>query len=351
VASIQTFFRSLKPRLSVYLCSIAFSFWSVARLSACDICSCAVPNHPWDPRAGFILGAAEQYTRFDTIQVDGDEIGNPAGQFLNSSITQLYLGYNFFPSLGVRANVPLIYRSYRRTTDTGIQNGKVSGLGDISLLAHYIPIVRETKDFSFQARIDAGIKLPTGDSDILGEEAEAGHSHGTKHNEHEEGNGHEHEHEEAHGDIPANAIHGHDLALGSGSIDGAVGGSFYARYRRVFLAGEIQYASRGDGSFDYRYANDLSFSTGPGVYVIDTPDVTLALRAIFSGETKGKDHFRGNAVDDTAATFLYLGPKIAFTWRDHLSAEVELDLPVSRDNSSLQIVPDYRVRAGLSWAF
>ena len=351
MASIQPFLRTLKTHYFTYLSSIALYFCSVALLGACDICGCAVPNHPWDPRAGFILGAAEQYTRFDTIQVNGDEIGNPAGQFLNSSNTQLYIGYNFIPSLGAQVNVPLIYRSYRRTTDTGIQNGKVSGLGDISLLAHYIPIVRETEYFSFQARIDAGIKLPTGDSDFLGEEAEEGHSHGIEHTGHEEDDGHEDEHEEEHTEIPASAIHGHDLALGSGSIDGIVGGSFYARYRRMFLAGEIQYAIRGDGSFDYRYANDLSFSTGPGVYVIDSSDATFALRAIFSGETKGKDHFRGTSVDDTAVTLLYLGPKVAFTWRDHLSAEVEFDIPVLRDNSSLQIVPDYRVRAGLSWAF
>ncbi len=103
---------------------------------------------------------------------------------------------------------------------------------------------------------------------------------------------------------------------------GVVGGSSCARYQRAFLTGGIQYAIRGDGSFDYRYANDLSFGVGRGVYVIDRPNATVAMQVIFSGETKGKDHFRGETVDDTGLTFLYFGPKFAVTWKDRLSIEV-----------------------------
>ncbi|MEO8351401.1 MAG: hypothetical protein ABI680_06700 [Chthoniobacteraceae bacterium] len=330
---------------------------TVSRLTACDLCGCAIPNHPWDPRAGVFFGAAEQFTRFDTIQVDGHEIRNPADQFMDSSITQLYLGYNLRPAFGVQLNVPLIYRSFRRTNDTGIQNGKVSGLGDISLLAHYVPIIHESTDFSFQARVRAGIKLPTGDSDLLGEEAEEGHSHESEEPGHDaEESGHDGDHDHGHESqdesaLPESAVHGHDLTLGSGSVDGIIGGGFYLRYQRVFLTGDVQYAIRGEGSFDYRFANDFSFSAGPGVYLIDQPTHTLALHAIVSGETKGKDEFRGMAADDTAATTIFLGPRIAATWRDRFSAEVELDVPVSRDNSALQIVPDYRLRAAVSWAF
>ncbi len=321
---------------------------TTARTAACDLCGCAIPNHPWDPRAGVFFGAAEQFTSFDTIQVDGHEIDNPADQFMDSSITQLYLGYNFRPSFGLQLNVPLIYRSFRRTTDTGIQNGNVSGLGDISLLAHYVPIIRQSTDFTFQARVRGGIKLPTGDSDLIGEEAEEGHSHDAGEPDHDGGHEDEHDHESA---LPESAVHGHDLTLGSGSVDGIIGGSFYLRYKRVFLTGDVQYAIRSEGSFDYRFANDFSFSAGPGVYLLDEPNYTLAIHGIVSGETKGKDDFRGVAADDTASTNIFLGPRIAVTWRNRFSAEVELDVPVSRDNSALQIVPDYRVRAAVSWAF
>ena len=38
-------------------------------------------------------------------------------------------------------------------------------------------------------------------------------------------------------------------------------------------------------------------------------------------------------------------------YRDRISADVDIGIPVSIDNSSLQIVPDYRVRAGFSVQF
>ena len=47
----------------------------------------------------------------------------------------------------------------------------------------------------------------------------------------------------------------------------------------------------------------------------------------------------------------YLGPDVVFTWRENLSTHVAADLPVSIQNTSLQTVPDYRIRAGVTWRF
>ena len=55
--------------------------------------------------------------------------------------------------------------------------------------------------------------------------------------------------------------------------------------------------------------------------------------------------------EDTGVTAVYLGPQINFTWGDKLSAHAAVDLPMSIDNTSLQTVPDYRVRAGVTWHF
>jgi len=44
----------------------------------------------------------------------------------------------------------------------------------------------------------------------------------------------------------ANAIHGHDLALGSGSWDGIIGGQIYASWRRAFVTAALQYRIRPD---------------------------------------------------------------------------------------------------------
>jgi hypothetical protein len=77
----------------------------------------------------------------------------------------------------------------------------------------------------------------------------------------------------------------------------------------------------------------------------------LSLQAVVSGEYKGKDTFQGESADDTGVTAVYLGPQLNFTWGGSLAAYLGADLPVSIDNTSLQTVPDYRIRGGLTWHF
>jgi len=42
---------------------------------------------------------------------------------------------------------------------------------------------------------------------------------------------------------------------------------------------------------------------------------------------------------------------VNFTWGNKLSAVLAADLPVSRDNSGVQVLPDYRIRAAFTWHF
>ena len=39
---------------------------------------------------------------------------------------------------------------------------------------------------------------------------------------------------------PASGIHGHDLTLGTGSVDGIIGTGIYARWKRFFLMANTQ---------------------------------------------------------------------------------------------------------------
>ena len=304
---------------------------TAARTLACDVCGCSIINHPWEPHAGLYFGATEQFTRFNTVQVDGHEIDNPADQYLDSSNTQLFLGCSITRRFSMQVNVPLIHRAFRRTAGDRIQKGVESGIGDVSLLASFIPLYENSADFTFMAKLTGGVKLPVGSSDRLHEEEEEGA-----------------EEESA---LPASGVHGHDLALGSGSVDGIVGTSIYARFKRAFFAADVQYAIRSKGDHDYRYANDFSWRAGPGFYLKDDADLSFAVQLVCSGEAKGKDEFRGGHAGDTALAAVYLGPKFSGTYRNRIAAEVELGVPVSIDNSALQIVPDYRVRAGFSVQF
>ena len=53
----------------------------------------------------------------------------------------------------------------------------------------------------------------------------------------------------------------------------------------------------------------------------------------------------------TGITAVYLGPAISFTWKENLSVEAGVDVPVVQDNTALQLVPGYRVRAAVTWRF
>ena len=144
-------------KFSFYLI-LSFSFsgsFDLAR--ACDLCGCYTPqldampqmestsdqplpagpaHRSWADRDYFAI--AEQFTHFGTVQVDGEEMANPTGQYLNSSITQLVGGYSFNPRFALQLNVPLIYRSFERPEGLAIDRGTESGLGDISLLAKFV---------------------------------------------------------------------------------------------------------------------------------------------------------------------------------------------------------------------
>lgn len=101
----------------------------------------------------------------------------------------------------------------------------------------------------------------------------------------------------------------------------------------------------------HQYADDLTWAGGPGYYLALNHNYTLAIQVVTSGETKGKDTFYGVPDPDSSETLVYLGPQINFTWRDKLSAAIGADLPVYRENTGVQVMPDYRVHIAFTWRF
>lgn len=319
-----------RPSTTLAAAFAALALCAPVPARACDVCAIYSGTEHREARSGWWLGVAEQYSRFATLKNDGEEVENP-GERLHSSITQLLLGYNLTPRFGVQLNLPIITRQFRRLEEGVLTSGDETGPGDLSLLGVLRPYSLATEESVLRVSLLGGLKLPSGSADRLREELA------------EDDNGHE--------DGDESGVHGHDLALGSGSVDGVIGGRFFASWRRFFLTTAVQYAIRTEGSIDYRYANDLTWQGGPGVFAVATQEYTLALQAVVAGEHKGKDTLDGEEADDTAITAVYLGPGITFTWGDSLGADLTADLPVLQDNSALQLVPDFRLRGGVTWHF
>ncbi|MCW5891149.1 MAG: hypothetical protein KIT14_11445 [bacterium] len=321
----------------------------------CDAHSVYVEPDRIPQRRRLTLGVAEQFTHMGTVMIDGHEVPSE-GERLNSSITQVFATYGFTDWIGVQLNLPIVARDYRRLENGRLTSGSVSGFGDLTLVAIGTPFDAELPVGRLTASLIGGLKLPTGDASLLAEELGAlrgvarrrdARDGGVTHH----GPGPGHPAPSPGGRRTVSAIRGHDLAIGSGSVDGVVGGQLGWRRGRAFAFGFLQYAVRSEGAYAYTFANELSWSGGPGYDVLTGDTWSLGVQAVLSGDTKGNDTQAGIKLDDTARTRLYVGPAILFDWTDRLAAEVGVDVPVVRDETSLQMVPDVRVRAGLSWRF
>lgn len=320
--------------------------------AACDVCAVYAATSARSERVGLHLGVGEQFTHFGTLRDDSEKVDNTAGQYLNSSVTQLFAGYNFTSRLGVQLTLPLIARSFRRPEGGKMQSGSENGPGDLSLTGHLVAFDFATERSVFRFTVLGGVKFPTGSPDRIGEELEEEPAAaGALHHEVGEHGPRHAAHDEATAGGVESGIHGHDLALGSGSYDGLVGGSLFWSYDRWFLTAGGQYAIRGRGAFDYRYANDLTWTGGPGYFVFLDHGTSVALQAVVSGETKGKDDLAGEPAGDTGVTAVYAGPGVSITWASRLAAEVAVDFPALQHNTALQLMPDVRARAGLTWSF
>lgn len=306
-----------------------------SRLVACDFCACELPALGLDNHTGLRFSVSEQFTHFGTLQQDGRTIANPVGEYLNSSVTQIIVGYDFAHALGVQLNVPIVSRSFQRWHNGMLDSGSVSGIGDVSFLAHWAPIHIQRSDFLLTGRFYAGISLPSGDSSrVLEEAAEGGEGEG-----------------EGGGETVASGIHGHDLALGSGSVSGIFGVDAHVQWKRLFAAVGIEGVARSRGAHGYTFADEMSWRGEFGAVLVDADDFNLSLAAECTGASKGQDVFNGTKATDTSATFVFLGPKISANWAKRYHADVAVDFPVLRENSGVQAVPDYRISATVGIRF
>ncbi len=331
---------------------------------ACDICAIYTATEMQTSRSGARVGLAQQFTRFTTLQDDGQEIANPRNERMTSSITQLIVGYQLHPDFGVQVALPWIHRDFRRARGSVDDEGDETGFGDLSLVASYAPWARTDESGVFRLTLLGGLKLPSGSSERLREELEYDVDADAVRDRLNDNMG-SHRNPGTPSDAPVarpqghsgagatatSGIHGHDLALGTGSVDPVFGlQALWTRQRFVLDAG-FQYVLRTEGRFDYEYADELTAHLNPGVFAVLDDRRALVLQLATTIEHKGDDELDGSELDDTALTAVYLGPGLHFTLGSALSLDFVVDLPVHLDNSAVQIVPDYRLRAGFLWRF
>jgi hypothetical protein len=195
---------------------------------ACD--SCALYIAEGAETSGYTLSVAQQFTRLGTVWSGDQRLGNPVNQYLDSHITQLAVGYSHGGPWQVQFTLPYISRSFVRPEHDLIEHGRASGLGDATLAGSYrIWQITTAHGDKFTATLVGGVELATGDADHLGDEIG--------------------EDEHSHENLPDSGVHGHDLALGSGSTDYLLGVDAGWVRGRLFVRGQLQSNFRRPGAF------------------------------------------------------------------------------------------------------
>jgi hypothetical protein len=297
---------------------------------ACD--SCALYLADGADRPGFTATVAPQFTHLGTVQDGADELPNPVNQYLDSLNTQFVLGYSQGGRWQLQATLPYLVKTYRRPDHADIETGRVSGIGDATLAAQF-QVWRQTnvRGDEFEFNVLGGVKFATGDATHLGDElGEEAHHHP---------------------EFPESGVHGHDLALGSGSTDYLVGADARWTHGRLFARGSIQYKIRRPGAFDYQLANETSWELGAGGHVVLTHEHSLALQALLSEEHKGLDTLAGEVQDDTGISVRYAGARVHGTIGQRFATDASIELPIRIRTTATMVVPDYRVRAAATWRF
>lgn len=362
--------RAFRPAL---LFALTASFvYAPGPLAACDICAVYTATELQESRTGLRLGLAQQVSYFSTLQESGDEIDNLNDEHMLSSISQFLIGYQAHPRVGLQLSVPLIVRDFRRAVageaepcwleplcgptppSTVIEDDDETGFGDLSLLVDWLAY-RYVDDASvMRLALHAGVKVPSGESDRLAEELAPTTAQApirSLGNAGEDENGYQSVHQGHTWAGPLSGIHGHDLALGTGSLDAIFGANALLTHQRAFASARVQYVLRQEGDYTYEYADELTGGLSPGWFVLLDHRYSLALLGSLSVESKGKDRLQGQRLADTAFTGLYAGPGFHFTWGSSLSVDFAADIPAVRNNSDIQMVADYRLRGGVMWRF
>src|SRR5664279_1738842 len=85
---------------------------SASGVMACDLCAVYSATEAQSGGGGGLYGGiAEQFTYFNTLQSGGHTVAND-GEYIDSLVSQVFVGYNINDRFGIQLNLPVIYRAY-----------------------------------------------------------------------------------------------------------------------------------------------------------------------------------------------------------------------------------------------
>jgi hypothetical protein len=305
---------------------------------ACDPCSVFNAARISGPiPQSFWASVSVQNTSFDKAKTaTTSRSGEQVREF---NTTQLGFNYDINERFGAQLSLPFIIRRFDRFSNYRSRTEHDSGIGDLVLLGRYTPLLHRGYEWSTMLGVSAGVKLPTGDTGAITDSVSTTRRGDT-------GN----ESRLRHHPVPI-ASGGRVLTFGTGSTDALLGVNSLTRYGRALFLVEAQYGIRTTGDFDYRFANDLIISGGPGYDLYRSDSDVVTARVPITGEFKAHDTLEGSPVFGSAISNTYVGPELLVSIGDRTSGLIAVDFRTSGEDPNAAIVPIYRLRASLAYRF
>jgi hypothetical protein len=286
-------------------------------VKACDICGCGLGNYYFGliPQFGKgFFGVRYHYLRYHTqIFDDNTQYSNDYFQTI-----ELWGGVNIGKRLGILAFVP--YSFNKQLSDDGIK--KDNGIGDIALLINYNilekPSLNKNSKIIYQElKIGAGVKLPTGKSDI----------------------------DPTASDIIALA----NSQLGSGSTDFILNTGYTIRVDKLGFTTNMNYKINTKNKEEYQFGNRFS-SNNLVFYSLKSKNLTFTPNAGILYESSASNKLKSVNVDQTGgyATLAIAGLEMNIK---KISIGFNIQTPIAQNYASGQTTTKLRALSHVTFAF
>lgn len=326
----QVGFGNARPRVLVLLIIFSFSFSFSAytqalvppygRFNGCDFCLASQGISPLEAGASGIR-ADLRYVSLKTLYQDGRATENQERE-VETHLTQQYsFLYSPVHTLSLGVIVPVARRHTERIAEGGATvHGTQYGLGDISLLLRFKPIVEHDLESTYILSIAGGVKLATGKTDGR--------------------------------DNLGDLLDAH-VQLGSGSADFLLGASGFAGIDRFAFIVNVLGGIAGKGANGHRFGNSLNydatarFRVWPDDYEFPEWFAVLGI----SGDLRAREETNGLEDPESGGHVVYLSPGLQVMVSPTITLDLVFQQPLLHRLNGTQLGEDYRLMVGLQVIF
>jgi len=244
-----------------------------------------------------------------------------------NQVTTFSIGYGIFDFGSLNFSIPFIHREHSHIHNHHGEElweyWNFSAIGDMTLLTNVAVLKNINDNSSYVLNLNAGIKIPTGVTDIVnqeGEEAEV------------------------------------TLQPGNGSTDFIFGASFYknltsipalsgSAYSEFPISIGVSYKLNNKGTYDYKLGNEFLLHLSTAYRFLEKASLLLQINARF------QDHAdvgtTGESREDTGGKWIFVSPGLKFYLSEDISLNSYVQIPIYRNVNGIQQAAAYNLQFGI----